>query len=179
MFLPKSLLLQRSISSLFILSKEPMARFLKNIVVFSILQAAFFSPKFANAESNDKNKLNDGNDKKTEKGWLFEFANNAKKASEEGDFYGKFKNGVKDVILTASASAPLGFDDKIKSFLESRMPGEIGYGLLMGYSSGYFLKKVSKVLAFVLGGTFVVLQSLSYSGVVKIDYDKMQKTVEL
>jgi len=83
--------------------------------------------------------------------------------------------------------------------MESRMPGEIGYGLLMGYSSGYFLKKVtlndlvlfiatteviallkvSKVMAFVMGGAFVVLQCLSYSGVVRIDYDKMQKTIEV
>ena len=49
----------------------------------------------------------------------------------------------------------------------------------MGYSSGFCLKKVSRILAFGLGGLFIVVQSLSYNGYIKVNYDGIQKEIEV
>ena len=71
----------------------------------------------------------------------------------------------------------------------------------MGYSSGFCLKKVrifnnliittkllppfsfvlqvSKVVSFFLGGAFILIQSLSYTGYIKVDYDGIKKDVEV
>ena len=49
----------------------------------------------------------------------------------------------------------------------------------MGYCSGYCVKKVSSVIAFLVGATFVTLQTLSYNGYVNVDYDKIQKGAEV
>lgn len=50
---------------------------------------------------------------------------------------------------------------------------------MMGYSSGFCLKKVSRILAFGLGGLFIVVQSLSYNGYIKVNYDGIQKEIEV
>jgi uncharacterized membrane protein (Fun14 family) len=39
--------------------------------------------------------------------------------------------------------------------------------------------QVSKIAAFVLGGIFIGLQSLSYSGYINVNYDKFQKNLEV
>jgi hypothetical protein len=38
---------------------------------------------------------------------------------------------------------------------------------------------VSKIVAFAVGGLFIAVQSLSYAGFVKVDYDGIQKKVEV
>jgi uncharacterized membrane protein (Fun14 family) len=65
-------------------------------------------------------------------------------------------------------------NNNVVNFFESGLPGKIGYGFMMGYSSGFCLKKVSKVVAFCLGGVFITLQTLSFNGYIKLDYDKMK-----
>jgi uncharacterized membrane protein (Fun14 family) len=57
------------------------------------------------------------------------------------------------------------------------VPPQFGYGFLMGYSSGFCLKKVSKAVAFVVGAFFVTVQTLAYNGYVKIDMEKLNKDV--
>jgi len=54
----------------------------------------------------------------------------------------------------------------------------IGGGFVFGYASGYFVKQVSRTLAFAVGGVFVLLQSLAYAGLIKIDYEKLEKKTE-
>ncbi len=49
----------------------------------------------------------------------------------------------------------------------------------MGYSSGYCLKKVSKVVAFLVGSAFILLQTLSYTGHIVVDYGKLQSDAEV
>ena len=56
---------------------------------------------------------------------------------------------------------------------------QIEYGFLMGYSSGFCLKKVSKLVAFALGGVFIAIQTLSYNGYIKVDYTGIKKDVEV
>eukprot|EP00981_Chlorochromonas_danica_P003427 scaffold654_cov207-Ochromonas_danica.AAC.12 len=59
-----------------------------------------------------------------------------------------------------------------------RKAGEVGFGYLMGYSSGFCLRKGFRIIAFGAGGAFIVIQSLSYSGLIKVNYDGIQKKVE-
>ena len=58
--------------------------------------------------------------------------------------------------------------------ISSGVPGQVGYGFLMGYSSGYCLKRVSKFLAFVVGGLFISIQTLSYHGYIAVNYGKVR-----
>lgn len=50
---------------------------------------------------------------------------------------------------------------------------------MMGYSSGFCLKKVSKLLAFGLGGIFIVVQAMSYNGYINVNYGGIQKDIEV
>lgn len=50
---------------------------------------------------------------------------------------------------------------------------------MMGYSSGFCLKKVSKLLAFGLGGVFIIVQAMSYNGYINVNYEGIQKDIEV
>jgi uncharacterized membrane protein (Fun14 family) len=41
------------------------------------------------------------------------------------------------------------------------------------------LLQVSKIIAFGVGGVFITLQALSYNGLININYEKVQKSVEV
>jgi len=106
--------------------------------------------------------------------WINKFAKKGKDAIGDfkkvglpTDFSSIFND---DIISKASAKA--------HEIMDTGAPGQIGYGFMMGYSSGYCLKKVSKVLAFAVGGIFIALQSLSYNGYMNVNYGKIQKDVE-
>ena len=81
-------------------------------------------------------------------------------------------------------------------WVENGAPGKIGYGFLMGYSSGFCLKKVSrqspvadccllrslqvsKLAAFSLGGVFILVQALSSQGYLVVNHEKIQREVEV
>eukprot|EP00184_Porphyridium_aerugineum_P002626 CAMPEP_0184694096 /NCGR_PEP_ID=MMETSP0313-20130426/2150_1 /TAXON_ID=2792 /ORGANISM="Porphyridium aerugineum, Strain SAG 1380-2" /LENGTH=419 /DNA_ID=CAMNT_0027152321 /DNA_START=67 /DNA_END=1326 /DNA_ORIENTATION=- len=53
--------------------------------------------------------------------------------------------------------------------------GQLSVGSLAGYATGYALKRIGKVAAFGLGTVFVVLQGLSYSGLVYINWRKLER----
>ena len=61
------------------------------------------------------------------------------------------------------------------TLLKEGMPSQIGYGFMMGFTSGYAVKKVSKVVSFVVGASFICLQGLAYNGFVTVNYDKLEK----
>jgi len=80
--------------------------------------------------------------------------------------------------LIASQFDETGSLNGVKKFIESGLPGQVGYGFVMGYSSGFCLKKISRFAAFVVGSSFILIQSLQYSGLIRVDYDGIQKKVE-
>jgi uncharacterized membrane protein (Fun14 family) len=51
------------------------------------------------------------------------------------------------------------------------------HGFLMGYCSGFCVKRVSKAVVYVVGAFFVTVQILAYYGYVKIDMEKVNKDV--
>ena len=62
--------------------------------------------------------------------------------------------------------------------LEDMPVQDISYGFLMGYSSGFCIKKLSKVVAFGVGGVFIVIQTLNYNGYATINQDKLSSDVK-
>jgi len=68
--------------------------------------------------------------------------------------------------------------NSVQGAIDSGLPTQLSYGFVMGYCSGYALKKVGKVAAVVLGTGFVVLQSLQYGGYIKVDHSAIKTSVE-
>jgi uncharacterized membrane protein (Fun14 family) len=56
--------------------------------------------------------------------------------------------------------------------------GQLTFGGMAGFATGYALKKIGRVLAVGLGLLFVVLQLLAQAGYVQVDWTRIQKDVE-
>lgn len=67
---------------------------------------------------------------------------------------------------------------QVAEAVETGVPTQLSYGFVSGFCSGFALKKVGKVVGVVLGVGFMGLQTLSYSGYVDVDHDKLKKDVE-
>lgn len=79
--------------------------------------------------------LNDG---ERPTNWLKKLADSGKKAEDDSKSTNFKKFISSDVFEFEQLS------EKALAAIESGLPGKIGYGFLMGYSSGFCLKKVRK-----------------------------------
>ena len=66
-----------------------------------------------------------------------------------------------------------------KSQLLLCSPAKVGYGFMMGFSSGFALKKVSRIVAFGVGTIFILVQAMSYQGYINVNYAGIQKDIEV
>lgn len=66
--------------------------------------------------------------------------------------------------------------DAVESALDKATPflSNITFGGIMGYCSGYALKKVGKALAVVVGLGFVAVQGAVYGGYLNVDWAKIK-----
>ena len=64
--------------------------------------------------------------------------------------------------------------------MEQYLPlaGQLTFGGVAGFLSGYALKKVGRVLAFALGLLFVIVQLLAYAGYLEVHWTRIQSDVE-
>ncbi len=93
------------------------------------------------------------------------------------DFVGKENAERMKKLFGIDKDADIGKElDRILHY--SGNASQYGYGFVMGYMSGFAMKKVSRVVAFVFGGIFVGVQALSYSGYLSVNYEKLQKDAE-
>ena len=81
------------------------------------------------------------------------------------------------------------------SIVEHEAFGKVSYGFIMGYASGFCVKKVSysiiiilfytifaqvsRMIAFTVGGIFIIVQVLAYNGYVSVNLDKFQSDIEV
>lgn len=65
--------------------------------------------------------------------------------------------------------------EKIQNFLDSGTGGQISWGFMMGYCSGFAFRKISAVGAVVIGMGFMGMQSLSYAGYIKVNYKGLER----
>ncbi|KAJ3076697.1 hypothetical protein HDU98_001159 [Podochytrium sp. JEL0797] len=71
-------------------------------------------------------------------------------------------------------------EDKPKSFTVGSHPAdmqEISVATMFGACSGFAVKKIAKGAGFAIGLGFMSLQALSYSGVIKINWDDINKKI--
>eukprot|EP00542_Grammatophora_oceanica_P017442 CAMPEP_0194029650 /NCGR_PEP_ID=MMETSP0009_2-20130614/3325_1 /TAXON_ID=210454 /ORGANISM="Grammatophora oceanica, Strain CCMP 410" /LENGTH=189 /DNA_ID=CAMNT_0038669379 /DNA_START=66 /DNA_END=635 /DNA_ORIENTATION=+ len=80
-------------------------------------------------------------------------------------------NGTMDSVAKAMG-------DTAQGAIDSGIPTQTSYGFVMGYCSGFAMKKVGKAAAGVLGLGFMALQTLSYSGYIQVDHSRLKKDVE-
>jgi uncharacterized membrane protein (Fun14 family) len=66
--------------------------------------------------------------------------------------------------------------DAVESALEKMTPflTNVTFGGMMGYTTGYAMKKISKAVAFFVGVTFVALQTGVYCGYIDVDWMKIK-----
>merc|ERR1719343_1388576 len=57
------------------------------------------------------------------------------------------------------------------------MPGQISYGFVCGFCSGYALKKAGRTAAFLFGTGFILSQGLSYTGYINVNYERLHKDI--
>ena len=105
-------------------------------------------------------------------------------AARDEEFKNKLFQSVKSSIAFEKLQGilPPGMVDAtadiVSNAVDSGAAGQLGYGFMMGYSSGYCVKKVSKMIAFVVGGMFMALQALAYNGYANLDQEKIKNDVE-
>jgi len=51
---------------------------------------------------------------------------------------------------------------------------KIGFGFIAGFSSGFFIKKVTKMVLFTIGGAIVSIQTLCHFGYIDLKLDKIK-----
>lgn len=59
----------------------------------------------------------------------------------------------------------------------SALVAQCTFGSVAGFCSGFMLKRVGKAAALTVGAGFMVVQALSYSGYVHIEWDRVHKDV--
>mmetsp|Transcript_3136 Transcript_3136/g.4850 ORF Transcript_3136/g.4850 Transcript_3136/m.4850 type:complete len:189 (-) Transcript_3136:140-706(-) len=104
--------------------------------------------------------------------WLKKLAENSKRAiddSRSDDFKKYIPNSSFDFETLSKQT----FD-----VVDHGIPAKVGYGFLAGYSSGFCLKRVSRTLAFIMGGIFMVVQGLAYNGYLKVNHIQIKKDIE-
>lgn len=94
--------------------------------------------------------------------------------NELNKIWNDLKEGNIDSNEFAHSIATL-MGSKTQNIIDTGVPGKLSYGFVCGFSSGYALKKVGKVAAFSLGIGFALLQSLSYGGYIKINFERMNE----
>lgn len=52
---------------------------------------------------------------------------------------------------------------------------KIGFGFIAGFSSGFFIKKVTKMVLFTIGGAIVSIQTLCHFGYIELKLEKIKK----
>ncbi len=77
---------------------------------------------------------------------------------------------VTQTAQNAAQSATNNFFDSIAPYL-----GQISFGALAGFATGYALKKIGRTAIVIFGLLFITIQFLAYLGVVRVDWLRIQQ----
>jgi uncharacterized membrane protein (Fun14 family) len=56
--------------------------------------------------------------------------------------------------------------------------GQLSFGGIAGFATGFAIKKIGRILAVTLGLIFIVVQVLASLGYISVDWTRIQKDVE-
>jgi uncharacterized membrane protein (Fun14 family) len=78
---------------------------------------------------------------------------------------------------TAAQSAQNAAQSVTNNLFDSVAPylGQISFGGLAGFATGYALKKIGRMALVIFGLLFIVIQLLAYLGVVRVDWLRIQQ----
>jgi uncharacterized membrane protein (Fun14 family) len=78
---------------------------------------------------------------------------------------------------TASQTAQNAAQSATNNLFDSIAPylGQISFGALAGFATGYALKKIGRTALVIFGLLFIVIQLLAYLGVVRVDWLRIQQ----
>jgi len=99
---------------------------------------------------------------------------NTAKCAGKGKSKGKRKRKRAKVDRASIYRDAQGWDHMIGPILQ-----QVTIGSVLGFASGYCLKKVGKVAAIAVGALFILTQGLQYGGYVDVDWNFIQHEVEL
>ncbi|KAI9492189.1 FUN14 family-domain-containing protein [Zychaea mexicana] len=52
--------------------------------------------------------------------------------------------------------------------------GELSFGIVLGFCTGYLIKKVGKLFALAVGAGYIFLQYLSFKGLITVHWDRLE-----
>ncbi|KAG2220084.1 hypothetical protein INT45_005845 [Circinella minor] len=52
--------------------------------------------------------------------------------------------------------------------------GELSFGVVLGFCTGYLIKKVGKLFALAVGAGFIFLQYMSFKGFITVHWDRLE-----
>ena len=65
----------------------------------------------------------------------------------------------------------------LPNLLQPLLP-DLSLGGVLGFCAGFAIKKVGRIVIFIVGAIFVVVQLLAYSGFVTVDWARVQLATE-
>lgn len=66
---------------------------------------------------------------------------------------------------------------QVQVMIDSGIPSQLSYGFVCGFCSGYALKKIGRSGAVVFGTGFIIMQGLSYTGYIQVNYEQVNKDI--
>jgi len=155
-----------------VLRKFPMSPKIPFSTISSVvmLVLSYSSTVSCEGTGNNNNNNNNNNDNRKDHD----------KTSKD-DFFNTFHNTLKDNKVPMAdelTSIVRNLAGSTKATVESGVPFQVGYGFMMGYSAGFCVKKVSKVLSFAVGAAFILVQSLSFAGYIDVNYGQIEDDVK-
>jgi uncharacterized membrane protein (Fun14 family) len=73
------------------------------------------------------------------------------------------------ILAQAGKTAPSAEPDAVSNYIIPLIT-QLGFGGVIGFCTGYMVKKVGKFAAFIVGIAFVAIQVLSYYNVINVDW---------
>jgi len=65
--------------------------------------------------------------------------------------------------------------EHVNQALATGVPTEISYGMVAGWTAGFALKKIGKVIAVAVGAVFIGLQTLAYQGFITLHHTAIER----
>jgi len=117
---------------------------------------------------------------RTVRDWIDDTLKRGQSTSKEGLHFmkGGEHGGLRTSFTDFSSIKVEDIGRSAHELIRSGAAGKVGYGFVVGYCSGFAVKKVARVAAFVIGGAFVVVQSLAYQGYVSLNQEKVKGDFE-
>lgn len=105
-------------------------------------------------------------------------SSNSNKPNNTNSKAGNSADGAYTQSLTAMFEQ---FRVQAQQFLDSaegkELGVDLGVGTIAGFTSGYAVKKMSKVLGFLVGVGFIVLQVMRHHGYLEVDWSKVEDSI--